>query len=128
VRPHAMRDARLQHSAAFATMSCGPLAQLAVQGTLNPKVAGSSPARPTMNPVVIIRAAVFLPFLVSKIEAACKNAMRFPMGGYLKRPRYATMRAHGVGWGAESVCQRLQSPRFGLMGPHAGFASLFEYT
>src|SRR5437588_6937121 len=36
--------------ARMAPIGTGPLAQLVVQGTLNPKVAGSSPARPTTNP------------------------------------------------------------------------------
>ena len=36
-------------SAIADSIECGPLAQLAEQGTLNPKVGGSKPSRPTGN-------------------------------------------------------------------------------
>src|SRR5204863_4044806 len=64
----------------------GPLAQLVEQGTLNPKVAGSIPARPTQahiwKPSEAVRRSGFAPSLGDE---------RFPPGG--GRPLGAPMRA-----------------------------------
>ena len=47
--------------------ACGPLAQLVEQGTLNPKVEGSNPSRPTTFPPSS-------PYLVARLRAEAANA------------------------------------------------------
>ena len=71
---------------------CGPIAQLVEQGTFNPKVAGSSPARPTVKSPAQGRFVWFQ--LLSSIAFSGHIWSHELPGGAAKR-------------GAESVCRAL---------------------